>query len=45
VLRATLLYEARKVSKQVSRILGDNEWFGFPAAEIRHASDWNGEKP
>ena len=32
------------VVDQVSMELFRNDWFGSPASEIRHASDWNGER-
>ena len=37
--------EAQKTTKKVQNILSSNKWFASPEAEIRHASDWNGEKP
>lgn len=36
--------EAQKATKKVQNILFSNKWFASPEAEIRHASDWNGEK-
>lgn len=37
--------EAREVADKVNDILIRNRWFGTPDSEIRHASDWKGEKP
>ena len=37
--------EARTVVNEVQQILFRNGWLGAPASEIRHASDWKGEKP
>ena len=37
--------EAREATKKVQNILFSNKWFASPEAEIRHASNWNGEKP
>ena len=37
--------EVRKATDRVQKILFQNGWIGAPDSEIRHASDWNGEKP
>ena len=37
--------EARASVDKVQKILFQNGWMSAPASEIRHASDWNGEKP
>jgi hypothetical protein len=37
--------EVRKTTEKVQAILSKNSLFGTPETEIRHASDWNGEKP
>lgn len=37
--------EVQKVSKKVQNILFRNKWFASPEVEIRHASDWNDDKP
>jgi hypothetical protein len=37
--------QAKRVSDRVQALLLKNRWFGPPENEIRHASDWKGEKP
>ena len=37
--------EAREVVDKVQKVLFQNGWMSTPATEIRHASDWNGERP
>jgi len=37
--------QARKATEKVQESLSRNGWFGSPATEIQHASDWKGEKP
>ena len=34
---------AQEAAKHVQEVLSSNNWFASPDAEIRHASDWNGE--
>ncbi len=34
---------AREAAKHVQEVLFTRSWFASPDAEIRHASDWNGE--
>lgn len=36
---------ARQTAERLSNVISDNSWSATPAAEIRHASDWNGETP
>ena len=37
--------QAKRVSDRVQALLLKNRWFGPPENEIRHATDWKGEKP
>jgi hypothetical protein len=37
--------EAKTIVTKVQRSLHMNKWFGSAASEIKHASDWNGQKP
>ena len=37
--------EAARITTMVLKTLVGNGWLGFPAQEIRRASDWNGESP
>lgn len=37
--------EAKKIANKVQSVLFQNKWFGSPESEIKHASDWKGEKP
>jgi hypothetical protein len=34
---------ARNAANHVQEVLFKNNWFASPGAEVRHASDWNGE--
>lgn len=34
---------ARDAANHVQQVLSNNNWFASPDAEIRHASDWDGE--
>lgn len=36
--------EARRATNRVQAVLSQRNWFGTPEAEIRRASDWNGDK-
>jgi len=36
--------EVRNAVEKVQRVLSANNWFGTSESEIRHASDWKGEK-
>ena len=36
--------DIRRTTDKVMGILSKNNWFATPAAEIKHASDWKGEK-
>ena len=36
--------QVRETVDKVQRALFSNKWFGRPDAEIRHASDWSGER-
>lgn len=36
--------EVRKTTRKVEMALFKNKWYGTPETEIRHASDWKGEK-
>ena len=35
----------RQTTERLSNIITEHSWNATPAAEIRHASDWNGETP
>ena len=37
--------EVSRITTMVLKTLVGNGWLGFPAQEIRRASDWNGESP
>lgn len=36
---------AKEITSRVQWELNQNGWLGRPEAEIRHASDWSGERP
>jgi len=35
---------AKRATRKVQEVLFKNDWMATPEAEIRHASDWSGEK-
>ena len=37
--------DVQKTTDKVQKVLAKNGWYGSAAAEIRHASDWKGERP